>query len=215
MLTSLHLLFNILLKKKRPLWEDASYSPQVVINRLYNKHNHRNISCADYTIIDLQGNDMTTEIDDLIAKLEHARSRLNTILEKVTPQVDIYPSWKLKQLMDHITGWDELTAFAFRAHSRGETPALVVKHGIDQYNAESVGARKELSLEHSRQAYDAARAEVLQALREVPSEKLTQKFRAPWGGMCTVASVLKIFISHELEHAKQIEEGLKNSPESS
>ena len=157
---------------------------------------------------------MTTKIDDLIAKMGFARSRLNASLEKVTPQVELYPSWKVKQLMDHITGWDELVASAFNAHSQGETPAMVVEHGIDRYNEESVGARKELSLENSRQTYDAAREEVLKALREMPAEIITQKLPAPWGGMCTVASVLRIFISHEMEHAEQIEERLKNFTES-
>ena len=157
---------------------------------------------------------MTTKIDDLIAKMGFARNRLNASLEKVTPQVELYPSWKVKQLMDHITGWDELVVSAFHAHTQDETPAMVVKHGIDRYNEESVGARKGLSLELSHQAYDAAREEVLKALREMPAEKITQKLRAPWGGMCTVASVLRIFISHEMEHAEQIEGSLKNFNES-
>ena len=154
---------------------------------------------------------MTAEIDALIAEMEHTRNQLNAALEKVTPKVEIYPSWKLKQLMDHITGWDELVVSAFKTHSRGEKPARVVKHGIDQYNAESVDARKGLSLEASRQAYDAARVALLQSVHEMPEDKLSQKFPAPWGGMCTVASTLKIFISHEAEHVKQIEKVLKNS----
>jgi hypothetical protein len=167
-------------------------------------------SCADYIIIDLQGNDMTSKIDDLIIKMEQARSRLNASLDKVTPQADVYPSWKLKQLLDHITGWDELVAYAFRAHSRGEIPARMLPQGVDEFNAESVKARTELSLESSRQVYDAARVKVLQILHEMPNEKLTQKLHAPWGGMCTVASVLRIFASHELEHAEHIEVSLLN-----
>jgi len=157
---------------------------------------------------------MTTKIDDLINKMELARNRLNANMEKAIPQVDIYPSWNLKHLMDHITGWDELGVSAFRTHSKGETPEMVVKFGIDQYNAESVSARKELSLESSRQAYDTARVELLKAVREMPSEELTQKFPAPWGGMCSVASVLRILISHELEHAQHIEEKLNNPTDS-
>src|SRR4030042_6708711 len=153
---------------------------------------------------------MTTKIDDLIIKMEQARCRLNATLDKVTPQADVYPSWKVKQLLDHITGWDELVAYAFRAHSRGEIPARMLPQGVDGFNAESVKARTELSLENSRQAYDAAREEVLKALREMPAEIITQKLPAPWGGMCTVASVLRIFASHELEHAEHIEVSLLN-----
>jgi len=177
------------------------------VNRLYNKHTERcNFSCADYTIINIRGNNMNTDKEDLIAKMSRARERLNAALERITPQVEIYPAWKLKQLLDHLTGWDELVASAFRTHARGENPAVSVKRGgIDQYNADSVGDRKSMSLEQSRLAYDAARAEVIQALREMPDDKLDQRFRAPWGGMCTVSSVVRIFVSHELEHAKQIE----------
>jgi hypothetical protein len=113
--------------------------------------------------------------------------------------------------MDHITGWDELVASTLHTYSQGETPAKVVKHGIDQYSAESVRARKDLSLEYSRKAYDAARVAVLQALRDMPAEMLSKNFPAPWGGTCTVTSVVRIFISHELEHAKQIARSLKNT----
>jgi hypothetical protein len=178
-----------------------------MVNRLYNKRNPGcNFSCADYTIINLQGKNMEPEIDSLIIKMTAARKRLNTALEKVAPQVEIYPTWQIKQIYDHITGWDELVVASIRAYSRGETPAVTVKHGIDQYNAESVLARRVLALEQSRQAYDFTREQVLQALRAMPPEMLTQRFRAPWGGMCTIASVVKIFVSHETEHAKQIEE---------
>lgn len=153
---------------------------------------------------------MTLDKDNMIAHMEHARSLLNAALERVAPQMEIYPTWKVKQLMDHIASWDELMVSTYQAYSKGEDLAMTVKYGIDQFNAESVTARKAFSLEESRQAYDAARMKVIQALREMPEEKLSQRFHAPWGGMCTVASVVKIFVSHELEHANQIEETLRN-----
>jgi len=154
---------------------------------------------------------METKIDALITKMETSRERLNAVLDKVAPQTEIYPTWKLKQILDHITGWDELVLISLRAYSQGDTPGLLVKEGIDQYNAQSVAARKTIPFEQSRQAYNVAREKVIHALREMPPEMLFQKFPAPWGGMCTVASVVKIFVSHELEHAKHIEEILMES----
>jgi hypothetical protein len=183
----------------------------MMVNHLYNMRSRRNFSCADYTIIGHQGKNMETKIDALIAKMEHSRARLNAILDKVTPQLEIYPSWKLKQVLDHITGWDELVSTTLRSYSHGETPALGVRDGIDQYNAESVSVRKALTMEQSRHAYDTARENVILALREMPPEMLTQQFKAPWGGMCTVVSVVKIFVSHELEHTKHIEDILMKS----
>ncbi len=154
---------------------------------------------------------METKIDALISKMEISRARLNAALDKIAPQTEIYPTWKIKQVLDHITGWDELMLTSLRAYSLGESPGLVVKDGIDQYNAQSVTERMAITLEQSRQAYDAARVKVIQTMREMPPESLTQKYPAPWGGMCTVASVVKIFVSHELEHAKHIEEILMKS----
>jgi hypothetical protein len=183
-----------------------------MVKRLYNKHNNNcNFSCADYTIIDPQEKNMDPKINALITKMEQPRARLNAAIEKMAPQVEIYPNWKLKQLLDHITGWDELTAHVLRQYLNGETPGLLVKHGIDQYNADSVAARKSLTLEQSRQAYDKARQEVLQILSELPADMLARKLPAPWGGNCTINSVVRIFSSHELEHAKQLEKSLRES----
>jgi hypothetical protein len=154
---------------------------------------------------------MDTKIELLISKMEGSRARLNAVLEKVTPQTEIYPTWKMKQVLDHIAAWDELVLSTLKAYSHGETPGLMVEKGIDQYNARSISARQELTLEKSRQAYDTARENVLQVLRGLPTEVLIQKFPAPWGGLCTVNSIVKIFISHEQEHAKQIEAILNKS----
>jgi hypothetical protein len=154
---------------------------------------------------------MAVKIDDLMIKMENARSRLNSVMQRVTPHAEIYPAWSLKQLMDHITGWDVLLASSFRTHSRGDTPIMLEDRGIDRYNAESILARKELSLESSRKAYDQARLEVLDALHAMPPEKRNHKFLSPWGDLCSIASVLKIFISHEMDHADNLEERLKKA----
>jgi hypothetical protein len=33
-----------------------------------------------------------------------------------------------------------------------------------------------------------------------------QEYKAPWGGKCTIPVIIRIFASHEQEHARQIEE---------
>jgi hypothetical protein len=178
---------------------------------MYNNLQNSNFSYGDYTIMNLQGLDMTIRIDDLIVKMESARNRLNIAIEKVTPHAELYPAWSLKQLMDHITGWDVLLVSSFRTHSRGDTPIMLENRDIDQYNDESIVARKELSLESSRKSYDEARVEVLEVLHEMPPEKRAQKFLSPWGDLCSTASVLRIFISHEMDHADHLEECLLKS----
>lgn len=152
---------------------------------------------------------MDTKIELMLAKMERSRAELNAALDKVTPQTEIYPSWKVKQVMDHIAGWDELVYSSLQAYKLGKSPGKLVSDGIDPFNAESVAKRKNIPLKQSRQDYDAARAKVIQLLQELSPEMLTQKYPAPWGGECTISSIVRIFVSHEQEHAKQIEEVLK------
>ncbi len=144
-------------------------------------------------------------VDTLVARMERSRLRLNAALDRIAPQTEIYPSWKVKQVLDHIAGWDQLVVSSLRAYLNGEIPAHSVK-SIDQYNAASVSARRGLSLEQSRQAYDDARQEVLQVMHSLPEDMLTRRYKAPWGGNCTISSIVKIFVGHEEEHAKQIEQ---------
>ncbi len=152
---------------------------------------------------------MDTKLDTLISKMEESRSRLKSALGNVAPSAEIYPTWEIKQLMDHITGWDELVISTLQQYARGEAPGLLVREGIHRYNAESVSRRASISLEQSRSDFDSTRQQVITLLRQFPPDRLSQKYPAPWGGTCTVPSVMKIFISHELEHAKHIEELLE------
>ena len=149
---------------------------------------------------------MDAEKEALIAELDCARERLNLILDRVTPQVEIYPSWKLKQVLDHVAGWDDAVIAAILSHSRGDVPAVTAPRGIDYYNAETVTTRESLPLEHSRREYDVTREQLKQAIRDMPSDKFTQPFVSPWGRAGTMAWLVKIFVEHELEHAREIEE---------
>jgi hypothetical protein len=114
----------------------------------------------------MKGIGMGTKCEALITSMEYAREEINQLLEKVTPQTEIYPSWKLKQLLDHIAGWDALMVSVYRTHSQGGTPVRVVRHGINSFNEELISARKGLSLAESRIAFNTSRAEVIQALRD-------------------------------------------------
>lgn len=154
---------------------------------------------------------MGTKCEALITSMELAREELNHLLEKVTPQTEIYPSWKVKQLLDHITGWDELMISVYQTHAQGGTPGRVVRHGINSFNEELVSAREGLSIIESRKAFNTSRAEVIQALRDIPPERLDLEFKAPWPGTCTVEKTVKILVKHEKEHARHIREILKNA----
>ena len=120
--------------KTRPLCEGASVTPQKRVNHLYNKRN-RNFSCADYTIIDRGEKSMDPKIEDLVLKMERSRAKLNAALDRIAPYTEITPAWNVKQVMDHIAGWDELVYSSLQAYKNGASPKPMVDDGIDPFNA--------------------------------------------------------------------------------
>ena len=147
----------------------------------------------------------------LIEKLDEARQRLNEVLAQADENREIYPSWKLKQVLDHVAGWDDAVIASIQAHARGEVPAVTAPRGIDYYNAETVTTRESLPLSTTRKEFDATRTTLKELIISLPDEKYQQSFIAPWGVEITVAQLVRIFIHHEIEHAEEIEKILQQA----
>jgi len=156
------------------------------------------------------------EQDHLIHQLEESRARMKAVLADLAQNQQIYPPWKLKNFIDHLTGWDECSTEALLAHAAGKEPATPTIRGIDPYNAESVATRAELDYRSSYGEWELARAEFIAAIRAMPDDKLAVPLLYPWAKMGTVKGIVHVMYEHELEHAEEIEklkvEWRKQSP---
>ncbi len=142
---------------------------------------------------------------ELIAILDNARAHLDALLVHLDAKMDIYPPWHLKELIDHIAGWDDAVLASLRAHARDDVPVVTAPRGIDYYNAETVTTRESLPLERSRQEYETTRQLLKKAILEMPADKFQQPLIFPWGPKGTMNDLVKIFVHHEYEHAREIE----------
>lgn len=145
---------------------------------------------------------------ELLDELDRARGYLKSVLARVDQQVDIYPTWKLKQVLDHVAGWDDAVLASIRSHALGQTPIVTAPRGIDYYNAETVTTREAILLEQSWKEFDVTRQRLKQAILDLPPEKMDLPFVSPWGDKGTVSWLVEIFVDHELSHAYEIEEKL-------
>ena len=153
---------------------------------------------------------MSAEKQKLLDDLDAARTRLEAALNRLGSQAQVYAPWRVKELLDHLAGWDEAVLTAFRSHAAGEVPALTAPDGIDAYNARSVAARLALPPERSRQEFLANRQMLKALILALPEDKFQQPMRLPWGQTGTVSQVVEIFIEHEHEHAHDLEKLLAN-----
>jgi hypothetical protein len=146
----------------------------------------------------------------LIARLNKARAHLYGLIAQAPRDRQIYPGWTLKEFVAHLSGWDDSTIEALRAHARGEPVGTTVARGIDAYNAQTVSTRETLDLDHTLKEWESTRQELLQALRDLPDGKFNEPLAFPWGEPGTVAYLLEIFVDHDEEHAEHLATWLQN-----
>ena len=141
----------------------------------------------------------------LIQQLDTAREKMRAVLVDTDTQKEIYPTWTIKHVLAHITGWDDATTSSLRAHAGGDEPATPAVRGIDFYNAQSVATREPLSYDHIVREWELAREQLKAAINEMPPEKLKEPLLFPWRETGTIAQIVAIFASHEEGHAEEIQ----------
>jgi hypothetical protein len=142
--------------------------------------------------------------ESLIQRLETSRSQMLAHLDEIDKNRKIYPLWTVREIVAHLSGWDDATIAFIRAIVAGNEPATPAARGIDVYNAETVATREGLSYDHIYREYIETRKVLLDLIRAMPEEKITQKFVLPWGGAGTLVDIIDIFGPHEAEHATDV-----------
>lgn len=147
-----------------------------------------------------------------IAELEHARATMQGLLDDLEAaqkdRQEVYPTWTIKELLAHLTGWDDACIASLQAHLRGDVPATPAARGLDPYNASTVYEREALSLEQVIAEWDHTRETFKNLIRALPVDKVEEPFVFPWGPKGRLSDMVKIFAEHEIEHAEEIRKKL-------
>ena len=149
----------------------------------------------------------------LIQRLKEKREVVEQLVAKAPSDKEIYAGWTPKELLAHLSGWDDAIVEALQAHAKGEPVSTTVSAGINAYNAKTVHTRESLSLEQVIKEWKATRELVFQALGDLPDEKFNQQLTFPWGEPGTVAYFIEIFVEHEEQHARHLAQWLENPDE--
>jgi uncharacterized protein (TIGR03083 family) len=151
------------------------------------------------------------EIETLIQKLEEARDGIRALLPEIDPRKQIYPGWTIRELLAHMTGWDDAVIASLRAHIGNHEALTPAARGIDLYNAETVSTREAIDYDATRREWERTRQIVIETLRAIPEDKFFAPLIYPWGGEGTVSRMIGVFIHHETaEHGDDLREWLKD-----
>lgn len=149
----------------------------------------------------------------LIQRLQEKREVIEALLDKAPKDKEIYTGWTIKELVAHMSGWDDAIIEALQAHAQNEPISTTVTAGINAYNASTVNTRESLDFDHTLKEWDATRKALIKTLNELPDEKFNQALTFPWGEPGTVAYLIEIFVEHEEYHGAHLDEWLKNPDE--
>jgi hypothetical protein len=141
----------------------------------------------------------------LLDQLDAARAEMYAAITEIDPQFKVNAAWTVKEVLAHITGWDDATIEMLRSHLTGTPIHAPEWHSIDYYNAQSVETRSTLSYEQVVHEYEQTREQVKRLIQDAPTEKLTEPLVFLWGQTGTVSQLVGIFVHHERGHATHIQ----------
>ena len=152
--------------------------------------------------------DKRTEILDTFEK---SHALMMTQLNEIDRNRKIYPLWTIREILAHLSGWDDTVIAFLSALIKGETPPVPAARGAEVYNEETVSTREGLGYDHILSEYIQTRAKVMELIRAVPEELITKTSVLPWGEAGSLQTLIDGFGAHELEHAQDIEKLIRES----
>lgn len=139
-----------------------------------------------------------------IQRLQAARAEMREIVKYAQGNPTIYAPWRMKEVLDHITGWDDAVIASIKSMLVSEIPATPAARGIDIYNAETVSSREAIPYEVTQREWEASRTVLLDLIQTLTEEQLHASFVFPWGNHGSIEDLVEIFTEHEETHAKEI-----------
>jgi len=146
----------------------------------------------------------------LLHRMDKTRSKIEDLLQEIDPHKEIYPGWAIKDMLAHMTGWDDAIIDSLRAHVVNRPLSVPAIRSLDEYNALTVSSRKDLDYEHVLKEWRLTRQVLRTIIEQLPEDKFFSPVNVPWGKKSTVTNLVEMFHDHEEEHAQDILVWLKH-----
>jgi uncharacterized damage-inducible protein DinB len=143
-------------------------------------------------------------VDELIQVLDESHNAMLEVVKAIDTSLEFYPQWTIRQMLAHLAGWDEATTTSLKILLGGDTPGLAAPRGIDDYNAQSVASRTDLTMEQIIREWELERERLKNTVRQFTDEKLKGEILYPWGTRGTVAELIIDIAGHEKYHAGDV-----------
>jgi hypothetical protein len=153
----------------------------------------------------------------LSAALDAARQELLAAAALVPPEDRmsrcVCGEWTLKDVVGHLADWEWVGVEGLRDMAAGRTPQCEQVADIESWNQAHVEARRDQLWEEIWADLQGAREGLAGVLDEMSEEALARSHRFPWGPQGTAYLWVRVFISHDREHAKDLRVAMRGHAE--
>jgi hypothetical protein len=143
-------------------------------------------------------------ISGLLNYIDRVRVEMNSLVEKIDPNLEICPGWRIKEVLGHITAWEIVIDKALLAYQAGDPPYFLHEQDFDEFNREAVEYRANWSLEQVIREWKDARVNLIKTIQKLKEEDLPVEIVLPWGSERTIYELIEIIDEHESEHIDDI-----------
>lgn len=142
--------------------------------------------------------------EEILKAYEKSRAIMMAQLDEIDKNRKIYPLWTIREIIAHLSGWDDAAIGYLTAILKGEVPPTPAMRGTTVYNDETVSTREGLNYEQILREYIGTRAKLISLIQSASDEALQKKSILPWGGDGSFEDMANIFTPHEIEHAEDV-----------
>lgn len=155
----------------------------------------------------------------LLATLNAARDEFLASLDLIPPTQrtsrPVCGHWTLKDLVGHVADWEQVGVKGLRDMAAGRSPDVAHIPDIEAWNAEHAAAREDQTWETCWEDLHKTREQLLDVLQGMNQGKIDRTYLFPWGPQGTAYEWVRVFATHDREHAHDLRQAARTEGASS
>jgi len=141
----------------------------------------------------------------LLQLMEDTPAKMEVMLPLVNPCKEIYSGWTIREVLAHVSGWDDAIIEALNAHIEGRSLSLPNISDLDEYNEMWFSSRTGQNNEQVLEEWRSYRQILRTIIEEMSEAKFSIPVSVPWGGKSTILDMIKMFCEYEDTQTRDVQ----------
>ncbi len=147
--------------------------------------------------------------EQTLTALAQSRQALHQAIEGLSEQemtqVQVEGVWTIKDVVGHVTSWEEVVLQPLRRYADGDPFGTDVIEDYLAWNDEQAALKKDIPLDAILEEANTIREELVATANRLSAEQWEQELTFPWGDTGTLSKGLGGLAWHEKEHVETIQ----------